>query len=119
MSILDITETVQVGKHFWHGEEVRIDRKISGGVYAVRLSKHHCWRRITSCRKQLKELDYRRTKFILQQKTADLSTDELFGIYCSRCLHMIYIGSDCYKKKMGRGRSSYYHADCAEIVHLV
>lgn len=105
--------------HHWQGEYVVNDRKISGGVYAVTLSKNHCYRRIRSCRRELALHKPGDNRFRIAHKTADLSMDELVGVYCSRCFNLIYVGANCYKKKRGRGRSSYYHSECAEIVHLV
>lgn len=104
----------------FHGELVAADRKIKSGLFEVRLSRNHCWRKIRSAKRQLAQgMKWGDNRYIIQRKTAELPEDEAIGLYCRRCGEMIWLGEICYKRKIGKGRSAYYHAECAKIVHLI
>lgn len=109
-------------KRIWRrylGGLITPDHKISRGIWEVYLSRNHCWRNIRSCRRLLSEIKYGRDQHRMMRMTAALSEDNPIGLYCKKCEDMIWLGEVCIKKKLGRGRSTYYHKDCAEIVHLI
>lgn len=95
------------------------DKKISGGLYEVMLSRSHVYRKVRSCKILAAKLRPDSKQFRLARKTAELSLDDPIGIYCVWCEEMITVGAKCYKRRVGKGRSTYYHVGCAEIVHLI